>query len=110
MFSFFEKMTQRELQKNSPYLAGMTGYGFMLDEMNRILSLLMADNSDALLKQEIENNELLLIATKITRSRAIPEFKRYSRFSLRDPFRKPQVQRIFHLNNTRSLNECCGIS
>ena len=74
-------MTQRELQKNSPYLTGMIGYGFMLDEMNRIQSLLMADNSDALLKQEIENNDLLLIATKITRSRAIPEFKRYSRFS-----------------------------
>lgn len=69
-------MTQRELQKNSPYSAGMTGCGFMIDEMNRILPLLMADNSDALLKQEIENNNLLLIATKTTRSRAIPEFKR----------------------------------
>ena len=69
-------MTQRELQKNSPYSAGMTGCGFMLDEMNRILPLLMDDNSDALLKQEIESNKLLLIATKTTRSRAVPEFKR----------------------------------
>lgn len=69
-------MTQRELQKNSPYSAGMTGCGFMLDEMNRILPLLMNNNSDALLRQEIENNNLLLIATKTTRSRAIPEFKR----------------------------------
>ncbi|MBD5357712.1 MAG: DUF1819 family protein [Bacteroides sp.] len=69
-------MTQRELQKKSPYTAGMTGCGFMIDEMNRILPLLMEDNSDALLKQEIESNELLLITTKTTRCRAVPEFKR----------------------------------
>lgn len=69
-------MTQRELQKNSPYSAGMTGCGFMIDEMNRILPLLMGDNSDVLLKQEIESNDLLLIATKTTRSRAVLEFKR----------------------------------
>ena len=69
-------MTPRELQKNSPYTSAMTGCGFMLDEMTRILPLLMAEGSNALLKQEIENNEYLLIATKTTRSRAVPEFKR----------------------------------
>ena len=73
---FFDKMTQRDLQKNSPYSAGMTGCGFMIDEMNRILPLLMDDNSDVLLKKEIESNDLLLIATKTTRRRAVPEFKR----------------------------------
>ena len=69
-------MTQRELQKNSPYKAAMTGCGFMVDEMTRVLPLLMADNANSLLKTEVENNELLMIATKTTRDRAVAEFKR----------------------------------
>lgn len=68
-------MALRNLQKNSPYTAGMTGCGFMLDEMNRILPLLMDKNADILLKEEIENNEHILIATKRSRQNAIWEFK-----------------------------------
>jgi hypothetical protein len=68
--------TQRELQQNSPYSAAMTGCGFMLEEMTRVLPLLMADGSDALLKQELDRNEYLLISNLNTRKRAIPEFKR----------------------------------
>lgn len=69
-------MTQRELQKNSPYTAGMTGCGFMVDEMTRVLPLFMSEDSDALLKQEIQNNEVLLIASLKTRQRAVSEFNR----------------------------------
>ena len=67
---------QNELKRKSPYKAAMTGCGFMVDEMTRVLPLLMADDANALLKNEVENNELLMIATKTTRDRAIAEFKR----------------------------------
>lgn len=69
-------MTKRELQKNSPYTAGMTGCGFMVDEMTRALPLLMSEDSDALLKQEIQDNEVLLITSLKTRQRAVSEFNR----------------------------------
>ena len=69
-------MTQRELQKNSPYTAGMTGCGFMVDEMTRALPLFMSEDSDALLKQEIQNNEILLMPTLVTRQKAVREFTR----------------------------------
>lgn len=72
----FYIMTQRELQKNSPYTAGMTGCGFMVDEMTRVLPLFMSEDSDVLLKQEIQNNEVLLIASLKTRQRAVSEFNR----------------------------------
>lgn len=69
-------MASLKIQNKSIYSSGMTGCGFMLDEMTRMLPLLLADNSDELLKQEIEDNNVLLIATKSSRRRAIPEFKR----------------------------------
>ena len=69
-------MTLRELQKNSPYTAAMTGCGFMVDEMTGLLPLLMSPDSDALLKQEIENNEVLLIPSIKTRQRTVSEFTR----------------------------------
>lgn len=69
-------MTKRELQKNSLYTAGMTGCGFMVDEMTRALPLFMSEDSDALLKQEIQNNEVLLITSLKTRQRAVSEFNR----------------------------------
>ncbi len=69
-------MTRRELQENSPYTAGMTGCGFMVDEMTRALPLFMSEDSDALLKQEIQNNEVLLITSLKTRQRAVSEFNR----------------------------------
>lgn len=69
-------MTKRELQKKSPYTAGMTGCGFMVDEMTRALPLFMPEDSDALLKQEIQDNEVLLITSLKTRQRAVSEFNR----------------------------------
>ena len=73
---FFDKMTLRELQKNSPYTAGMTGCGFMVDEMTKALPLFLSEDSDALLKQEIQNNEILLMPTLVTRQKAVREFTR----------------------------------
>ena len=69
-------MTLRELQKNSPYTAGMTGCGFMVDEMTKALPLFLSEDSDALLKQEIQNNEILLMPTLVTRQKAVREFTR----------------------------------
>lgn len=69
-------MTQRDLRRNSPYTAGMTGCGFVVDEMTRMLPLFMAEDSDALLKQEIQNNEVLLIPSLKTRQRVISELNK----------------------------------
>ena len=63
-------------KNNSPYSAGLTGCGFMQDEMTSVLPLLMQPNSDELLRQEVIRNEYLAIRTETTRSRAVAEFKR----------------------------------
>lgn len=65
-----------QLKKNSPYTAGMTGCGFMLDEFNAVLPLLMSENSKDLLKKEVEEGTLTGIAAKTSRDRTISEFKR----------------------------------
>ena len=63
---------------NSPYSAAMTGCGFMWEEMTNVLPLLMSDDSEALLKQEIIDNNYLMMRTEQTRKRAVAEFvKRY---------------------------------
>lgn len=49
---------------NSPYSASVTGCGYMLDEMNNILPLLMSSEQDALLKKEIIENKYLMINTE----------------------------------------------
>jgi hypothetical protein len=67
--------TLKGLQQKSTYSAAI-GCGFMLDEMTRVLPLLMADDSDARLKQELEQNEYLLISNLATRKKAITEMKR----------------------------------
>lgn len=64
------------MKNTSPYSAAITGCGFMIDEMTAVLPLLMSDNADALLKDEIVNNQLLKINTETTRRRAIAEFVR----------------------------------
>lgn len=50
---------------NSPYSASVTGCGYMLDEMNNILPLLMSSEQDALLKKEIIENKYLMIGNYI---------------------------------------------
>ena len=54
---------------NSPYSASVTGCGYMLDEMNNILPLLMSSEQDALLKKEIIENKYLMINTENTQRR-----------------------------------------
>lgn len=61
---------------NSPYSASVTGCGYMPDEMNNILPLLMSPEREMLLKQEIIGNNYLMINTENTRKRAVVEFKR----------------------------------
>lgn len=61
---------------SSPYNAAVTGCGYMLDEMNSILPLLMSPEQETLLKKEIIENRYLMMNTENTRKRAVAEFKR----------------------------------
>ena len=63
-------------KNNSPYNAGLTGCRYTFHEMNRILPLLMSDDSDVLLKQELIENKYLLIKTEKSRQRTLAELKR----------------------------------
>ena len=54
----------------------MTGCGFMHSEMTAILPLLLAPDADALIKQEITENNILLIKSESSRKRAVVEFRR----------------------------------
>ena len=45
----------------SPYTAAITGCAVLYYEFKRILPLLLSEDSDTLLKDEIENNQILLI-------------------------------------------------
>ena len=60
----------------SIYSAALTGCGFMIDEMNACLPMLMDDNSEALMKQEIGNGQIVLMKSRESRKKAILEFKR----------------------------------
>ena len=61
---------------NSSYSAAITGGGFLFDEMNILLPLLMSEDSVALLKKEKQENNLLQINRQTSRERAIFEIKR----------------------------------
>lgn len=61
---------------NSPYSAAITGGGFLYYEYRRILPLMMSTDSQQLLKEEIENNQILQVNSKAARKRFIAEFKR----------------------------------
>ena len=54
----------------------MTGCGFMHSEMTAMLPLLLAPDADALIKQEITENNILLIKSESSRKRAVVEFRR----------------------------------
>ena len=60
----------------SPYSAALTGCTFMFYEMNRCLPLLMDANAEELLKQEVEQNNLLMVNSLTSRKRFVAEFKR----------------------------------
>lgn len=61
---------------NSPYSAALGGGGFLFEETDAILPLLQSENSDTLLKDEIQHNRLLQMNAERTRSKAILEIKR----------------------------------
>lgn len=64
---------------NSPYNATLTGCGFAFYEFERVLPLLMSEGSAALLKQEVEENNLMMVNSQTARSRFMTEFrKRYA--------------------------------
>lgn len=70
-------------KKNSPYSAAITGGGFLYEETNILLPLLMAENSEELLQEEKVNNNLLHINAETARSRNISEIKkRYQTMSV----------------------------
>lgn len=64
------------MKNNSPYSAAITGGGFLCEETNILLPLLMSEDSDALLKKEKLENNLLKINRQTSRDRAIFEIKR----------------------------------
>lgn len=58
------------------YTASLTGCGFMFNEMKAILPLFLSDYAESLIKQEITENNLLLIKSETSRKRAVSEFRR----------------------------------
>lgn len=64
------------MKNNSPYSAAITGGGFLYEETNILLPLLMSEDSEALLKKEKLENNLLKINRQTSRDRAIFEIKR----------------------------------
>lgn len=64
------------MKTNSPYNAAITGGGFLFEETNAILPLLLAPNSDELLADEKLNNRVLHINAETSRKKAILEIRR----------------------------------
>lgn len=60
----------------SPYSAAFTGCSFMLYEMNRLLPLLLSDDANLQLKREIENNEVLMVNSRVSREKYVLELRR----------------------------------
>lgn len=66
------------MKTNSPYSASMTGCGFVFNEFNAVLPLLMEPNGKDLLKNEIRENRYLMMNSENTRKRCVSELqKRY---------------------------------
>ena len=63
-------------KNNSPYTAAITGCSFLIYEFKRFLPLLMAENADQLIKEEIENNQILQVNSRKARRTFALEFKR----------------------------------
>jgi hypothetical protein len=64
------------MKQNSPYTATITGCAFLFNEFLRVLPLLMAPNSDELLKEEKKNNRILQVNSEKARQTFLNEFKR----------------------------------
>lgn len=64
------------MKNNSPYTAAMTGGGFLFEETDVLLPLLLSEDSESLLKDEAINNRLLHINSETARKRNINEIVR----------------------------------
>lgn len=64
------------MKQNSPYTATITGCAFLFNEFLRVLPLLMAPNSDELLRDEKKNNRILQVNSEKARQTFLNEFKR----------------------------------
>ena len=62
-------------KKNSPYTS-LTGCTFLYYEFKRILPVLMSADAEKLLKEEVENNQILQVNSRTSRQRFAVEFKR----------------------------------
>lgn len=60
----------------SPYSAAITGGGFLFDETDRLLPLLMSPDAEDLVRDEARYNRVLLINAQSSRERAIAEIVR----------------------------------
>lgn len=60
----------------SPYSAAVTGGGFLFNETNALLPLLLDENAVALIKDEILHNNILHINSEKSRKRNVAEIKR----------------------------------
>ena len=60
----------------SPYSAAITGGGFLFDETNILLPLLLSEDSAALMQKEKQENNLLQINRETSRDRVMSEVKR----------------------------------
>ena len=54
----------------------MTGCGFVFNEFNSVLPLLMSSNSKELMKQEVINNQYLMMNSENTRKRCVSELQK----------------------------------
>ena len=64
------------MKVNSPYSASITGGGFLFNETNALLPLLLDENAVALIKDEVLNNNILHINSEKSRQRNVAEIKR----------------------------------
>ncbi|MDE6018755.1 MAG: DUF1819 family protein, partial [Muribaculaceae bacterium] len=64
------------MKVNSPYSASITGGGFLFNETNALLPLLLDENAAALVKDEVLNNNILHINSEKSRQRNVVEIKR----------------------------------
>lgn len=60
----------------SKYSASMTGCGFVFNEFNSVLPLLLSSNSKELMKQEVINNQYLMMNSENTRKRCVSELQK----------------------------------
>lgn len=63
-------------KNNSPYIAALTGGGFLYHETNMLLPLLQSDKRKELIRDEAMNNKILHINAETSRKRNISEIER----------------------------------